>query len=399
MADTCGSYRTNGDCGDILMSEVLGESAGAFCVKMCVAALLGCVVGIQREFGYLIGHFFTGEPLAPSPVRRAGLRTHMLVALGACLFSEASWSLFSVPVPAQATVDGERTAFVSGTFNYDTSRVAAQIVSGIGFLGAGTIHKSGDAVFGLTTAASLWTTAAVGTHVGGPNQKDPYFLAPTFATLLIVVTLQALIHLENVVHMANRKRTGRHQRASCVCAVFPHQDPGACVRSVVESVETRVGKVVSVGAAVGCKPTASQPPPHDNTSNTWDVKLGHHPDQTKRFVEVTITAVVPPTMGGVDLLECLLSTRSVASARVDESRRAHVGEPSSGGAARDGADAGVDAAGVDGTTGEGADGGGDGGSSALGAWFLGWGGGKRHGGAATLEDVDPTDWDAPLLRQ
>ena len=37
--------------------------------------------------------------------------------------------------------------------------------------------------------------------------------------------------------------------------------------------------------------------------------------------------------------------------------------------------------------------------SALGAWFLGWGGGKRHGGAATLEDVDPTDWDAPLLRQ
>jgi hypothetical protein len=114
---------------------------------------------------------------------------------------------------------------------------------------------------------------------------------------------------------------------------------------------------------------------------------------------VTITAVVPPTMGGVDLLECLLSTRSVASARVDESRRAHVGEPSSGGAARDGADAGVDAAGVDGTTGEGADGGGDGGSSALGAWFLGWGGGKRHGGAATLEDVDPTDWDAPLLRQ
>ena len=108
-------------------------------------------------------------------------------------------------------------------------------------------------------------------------------------------------------------------------------------------------------------------------------------------------------MGGVDLLECLLSTRSVASARVDESRRAHVGEQSSGGAARDGGGGsgggGVDAAGVDGTTGEGADGGGDGGSSALGAWFLGWGGGKRHGGAATLEDVDPTDWDAPLLRQ
>ena len=257
MTDTCGSYRTHGGCSDILMSEVLGESAGAFCVKMCVAAILGCATGIQREFGYTVGHFFTGEPLAPSPVRRAGLRTHMLVALGACLFSEASWSLFSVPVPAQATVDGERTAFVSGTFNYDTSRVAAQIVSGIGFLGAGTIHKSGDAVFGLTTAASLWTTAAVGTHVGGPNQKDPYFLAPTFATVLIVVTLQALIHLENVVHMANRKRTGRHQRASCVCAVFLHQDPGACVRCVLMSSPRSILKY----------PITTQSPSHRPTSH------------------------------------------------------------------------------------------------------------------------------------
>ena len=100
-----------------------------------------------------------------------------------------------------------------------------------------------------------------------------------------------------------------------------------------------------------------------------------------------MTAAVPLTMGGVDLLECLLSTRTVVSARVDESRRAHAGEPvgGGGGAARDG---GVEAAGVDGADGnEGT--GGDGVRSALGAWFLGWGGGKRHGGAATLEDVDP----------
>ena len=167
---------------------------------------------------------------------------------------------------------------------------------------------------------------------------------------------------------------------------------------MVEAVETGVGKVVSVGASVGRKPNVHQLPTHDNPSNArTDVKLGHHPDQTKRFVEVTMTAVVPPTMGGVDLLECLLSTRTVVSARVDESRRAHAGEPvgGGGGAARDG---GVEAAGVDGADGnEGA--GGDGVRSALGAWFLGWGGGKRHGGAATLEDVDPTDWDAPLLRQ
>ena len=168
---------------------------------------------------------------------------------------------------------------------------------------------------------------------------------------------------------------------------------------MVEAVETRVGKVVSVGASVGPKPTARQSLPHDNASNARDVKLGHHPDQTRRFVEVTMTAAVPLTMGGVDLLECLLSTRTVVSARVDESRRAHVGEPGGGGggAARDG---GVEAAGVDGADGNGgANGDGGGVRSALGAWFLGWGGGKRHGGAATLEDVDPTDWDAPLLRQ
>ena len=125
---------------------------------------------------------------------------------------------------------------------------------------------------------------------------------------------------------------------------------------MVEAVETGVGKVVSVGASVGGKPTVHQLPTHDNPSNARDVKLGHHPDQTRRFVEVTMTAVVPPTMGGVDLLECLLSTRTVVSARVDESRRAHVGEPGGGGggAARDG---GVEAAGGDGGDGnEGANG-------------------------------------------
>ena len=179
--------------------------------------------------------------------------------------------------------------------------------------------------------------------------------------------------------------------------------PNLPPRSVIEAVETRAGKVVSVGASVGRKPTARQSPPHDNPSNASNVKLGHHPDQTKRFVEVTMTAVVPPTMGGVDLLECLLSHRTVVSARVDESRRAHVGEPVgvtgvtgvTGGAARDG----VDAAGVDAADGGGsADGNGP--RGVLGAWFVGWGGGgRRHGAAATLEDVDPTDWDAPLLRQ
>ena len=309
MTDTCGSYRTHGGCSDILVSEVLGESAGAFCVKMCVAALLGCAIGAQREFCYVIGHLFTGEPLAPSPVRRAGLRTHMLVALGACLFSEASWSLFSVPVPAQATIDGERTAFVSGTFNYDTSRVAAQIVSGIGFLGAGTIHKSGDAVFGLTTAASLWTTAAVGTHVGGPNQKDPYFLAPTFATVLVVVTLQALIHLENAVHMANRKRTGRHQRASCVCAVFLHQDPGACVRCVLMSSPRSILKY----------PITTQSPSHRPTSHPGLWSKPSRPAWAKSSASAPPSGANPPSTNSRPTIT--RPTRGTSSSATTRTRR------------------------------------------------------------------------------
>ena len=106
---------------------------------------------------------------AVAPVRRAGLRTHVLVALGSCLFTDASWSAFAVPVPARV----KNAPFVAGTFNYDTARVAAQVVSGVGFLGAGTIWRSSfgsggdsdskgsrDEVYGLTTAASLWTTAS-----------------------------------------------------------------------------------------------------------------------------------------------------------------------------------------------------------------------------------------------
>src|SRR5690606_8844195 len=95
-------------------------------LKLGYAALLAGLVGIEREI--------SGRP--------AGIRTHMLVGIGAALFS----------------MTGE-------AFAGDQGRVAAQVVTGVGFLGAGTIMRMGGEVKGLTTAASVWATAAIGMAV------------------------------------------------------------------------------------------------------------------------------------------------------------------------------------------------------------------------------------------
>ena len=105
-------------------------------VRLIVAALLGGAVGLEREI--------SDQP--------AGFRTHMLVALGSCLFAVVSAYGFESFAGRPAT-------------QIDPSRVAAQIVSGIGFLGAGAIIRYGMSVRGLTTAASLWVVAAVGMAV------------------------------------------------------------------------------------------------------------------------------------------------------------------------------------------------------------------------------------------
>ena len=124
--------------------------------KMGVGALLGGLIGWERE-----KH---GRP--------AGIRTHMLMVLGVILFSEA----------------GKYFGGVS-----DPSRVAAQIVTGVGFLGAGTIMRIGPEIRGLTTAASIWSAAAIGMaiSVGGP-----FMLVAVSATLLALFTLIVVDRLE-----------------------------------------------------------------------------------------------------------------------------------------------------------------------------------------------------------
>lgn len=129
--------------------------------RLLIAAALGSVIGIDRE----------------RLIWAAGLRTHMLVCVGACLFMIVSAYGF-------ADVLGPRVIL-------DPSRVAAQVVSGIGFLGAGSILLRGEVVRGLTTAASLWTVAAVGLAVG-----SGLYVEAIAATVIILIILAGIKPLE-----------------------------------------------------------------------------------------------------------------------------------------------------------------------------------------------------------
>jgi putative Mg2+ transporter-C (MgtC) family protein len=131
-------------------------------VRLGVALILGTIIGWERE----------------AEGKRAGLRTHMLVALGAALF---------VVVPVEA---GVRADLSSGVQSEHITRVIQGIVAGIGFLGAGAILKLSDQreVKGLTTAASIWLTAAVGAS-SGAGWLWPA-LSGTFFALVILFVLQ-----------------------------------------------------------------------------------------------------------------------------------------------------------------------------------------------------------------
>lgn len=119
---------------------------GIVLLQVLIAALLGAAIGVERELN--------AQP--------AGLRTHILVSLGAALFTLAG----------------------SEMLRSDPTRVAAQVVTGIGFLGGGAIFREGVNIRGLTTAASLWVTAAVGLAVGLHA-----WLAATATTVLALTVL------------------------------------------------------------------------------------------------------------------------------------------------------------------------------------------------------------------
>lgn len=129
-------------------------------VRLILALVLGGLIGLERE----------------SMGRPAGFRTHILVSVGSSLIMIMSAYAFAESLPPGS---------------YDPGRIAAQVVSGIGFLGAGTIMREGANVRGLTTAASLWTVAGIGLTVG-----SGFYFAAVLATFLVVLTLVVLNQLE-----------------------------------------------------------------------------------------------------------------------------------------------------------------------------------------------------------
>jgi uncharacterized membrane protein YhiD involved in acid resistance len=145
-------------------------------LKITVAALLGAIVGLERVSG--------GHP--------AGLRTNMVIAVSSCLFTILSIEGF----PLRGT-------------SQDTARVAAQIVTGVGFLGAGALLQSRKHVRGLTTAATIWLVAAIGMAVG----TGAYFIG-IFTTALTTVLLVLLAPVSRLLEQRAQEQDRMHHPPS-----------------------------------------------------------------------------------------------------------------------------------------------------------------------------------------
>lgn len=165
-------------------------------LRLILSCLLGGIIGYERQ----------------SRRKSAGLRTNVLVCLGACLIMILSQELYQE---------------VEGHTNADPARLAAQVVSGIGFLGAGAIMKEGLTVTGLTTAACLWVVAGVGLATG-----CGFYSGALITTALVFVTLGSLSRLDEWVD--HEKNLG--------LSIHTVDKPGQLMRisSCLEDLELRV---------------------------------------------------------------------------------------------------------------------------------------------------------------
>ncbi|MCK9613884.1 MAG: MgtC/SapB family protein [Candidatus Omnitrophica bacterium] len=137
-------------------------------IRIVLAALLGGLIGLERE----------------KKGRNAGLRTHILVCTGSSLIMLVSLYVFEM---------------YQGKVPVDPSRIAAGVVTGIGFLGAGTIMASAEGVKGLTTAASIWVSSAIGLAVG-----CGFTSAAVVATIVTFATLAFLKHIEKKLEVTEK---------------------------------------------------------------------------------------------------------------------------------------------------------------------------------------------------
>jgi len=145
---------------DLLQTEMASGIVGRTVLRLSWAALLGGVIGLERELNH----------------RPTGLRTNMFICFGAALFTLLSSALAGVPS--------------------DAARIAAQIIPGIGFIGAGSILHLKGLTSGITSAATLFVVASIGMAAGGG-----LYLTAAFATGLVLVSLFVLGHLEETFNL------------------------------------------------------------------------------------------------------------------------------------------------------------------------------------------------------
>lgn len=141
-------------------------------IRIIAAMLLGALIGIDREI--------KGRP--------AGMRTHVLVCLGACIVALIEHQSIACVLALNA----------SGLVNVSMGRITNSVISGVGFLGAGTIFTAQHKIAGLTTAASLWCTACIGLAVG-----QGFIILGVLATVIILAVLRLM---QRIVHVNTLKR-------------------------------------------------------------------------------------------------------------------------------------------------------------------------------------------------
>jgi len=214
-------------------------------LRLLVALVLGAVIGLERE----------------RQERAAGLRTVTMVSLGSCLF----------------TIVG-----AYGFSQTDPSRVAAQIVTGIGFLGAGTIFLRKDLVRGLTTAATIWATAAIGMAAATAQ----YFEA-VFTTLLILAVLMVLKPIE--------RRFFKRPNEATVSLVLPRSD-------------TEIERVRSALGGIGAFPESLRIHELNETDDRLEIDVGLPQGRT--------TAELLKQLRGVEGARQILISRDLVEDRI-----------------------------------------------------------------------------------
>jgi len=209
-------------------------------IRLVLAAIIGGAIGYEREINN----------------RPAGLRTHVLVTMGAALMMLVSKYAFSdLGIP------------------YNPSRIASQVVSGIGFLGAGTIIMQGNVVHGLTTAASLWTAACIGLAIGAG-----YYLGGITGAIIVIFTLIILRAFENSI-LKRRFKT---------LNVFA---------------EERMGLLIDINETFD-----------SHNVSVSDIKIGHKKFADKNYVHVTFDVKIAQTTDLTEIIADIIKHNDVVDA-------------------------------------------------------------------------------------